>query len=288
MTIESPFAWGWKQLRTGVSLIGSESSEHYWHRGEGLTSSLAVRKIDAGDLRAALAAGWADFAANRTDVIFLCVLYPIVGIVLSRLAFGYHLLPLLFPLAAGFALIGPIAGIGLNEMSRRREAGENVSWVTAFSVLRAPSIGAITLLSFALMAIFLLWLFVAASIYEVILGSVPPVSIPAFIATVFGTGAGWALIGIGCGVGFLFAALVLAISAISFPLLLDQNVGVETAVRTSLRLVATNPWTIALWGLIIAVALVLGSIPLLIGLAVVMPVLGHATWHLYRRAVVLR
>ena len=87
------------------------------------------------------------------------------------------------------------------------------------------------------------------------------------------------------GVGFLFAALVLTIGVASFPLLLDRDVGAAVALLTSIRVVANNPVTMALWGFIVAALLVIGSIPLLLGLTVVMPVLGHATWHLYRRVV---
>ena len=97
--------------------------------------------------------------------------------------------------------------------------------------------------------------------------------------------AGWTLIFVGTGVGFLFAVVVLTISAISFPLLLDRDVGAAVALLTSIRVVAENPLTMALWGLIVAALLVIGSIPFFLGLTVVMPVLGHATWHLYRRAV---
>src|SRR5206468_7790703 len=102
---------------------------------------------------------------------------------------------------------------------------------------------------------------------------------------VFTTARGWAMIGIGIGVGFLFALIVLSISVVSFPLLLDREVGVGTAVTTSLRAVAANPGPMALWGLIVAGLLVLGSIPALLGLVVVMPALGHAPWPLYRRAL---
>ncbi len=99
------------------------------------------------------------------------------------------------------------------------------------------------------------------------------------------TGAGWALIVLGFGVGFLFAVLVLAISFVSFPLMLDRDVGLETAVWTSMRAAAANPAMTALWGLLVAGGLLIGSIPLFLGLIVVMPVLGHGTWHLYRRLI---
>jgi uncharacterized membrane protein len=285
MVIRTPPAWGWDQVTHAARSIGSASPDQYWPQTGQQATRPAVRRLHVADLRDALARGFGDFGAYRTDVIFLCVVYPLVGLLLARLAFGYELLPLLFPLASGFALIGPFAAVGLNEMSRRRELTQEASFWDAFAVFRSPAFGKIIVLGAVLVALFLLWLVAAQLIYEATLGPKPPVSAAQFAHDVLRTEAGWMMIAAGVGVGFLFAVLVLSISVVAFPMLLDRNVSIETAVRTSVLVVAANPLTMAVWGLIIAAGLVLGSIPLLLGLVVVMPVPGHATWHLYRRAV---
>ena len=247
--------------------------------------SPAVRRIAPADLLQALRCGLDDFSAMPSHAVFLCIIYPLLGIMLASLTLGYSLLPLLFPLAAGFALLGPLAAIGLYELSRRREAGLDSDSTHAFDVLRSRSLGAIVALGILLMVIFLVWLAVAQAIYVAYFGYAAPTSIRKFINDVLFTPAGWGLIVVGTGVGFLFAALVLTISVVSFPLLLDREVGAAVALLTSVRAVAANPVTTALWGLIVAGLLVIGSLPFFLGLTVVMPVLGHSTWHLYRRVV---
>jgi uncharacterized membrane protein len=249
-------------------------------------AELTIRRIGFADLKDALRRGVDDFYAMPTHAIFLCAIYPIVGLLLGRLVFGYSVLPLLYPLATGFALVGPLAALGLYELSRQREAGLNPSASRAFDVVESSSIGGILALGLLLLGIFALWIAVANALYIAEFGYAVPTSIGAFVHEVLTTRAGWNLIIFGNAIGLLFAVVVLAISAISFPLLLDRDVGAAGALLTSIRVVAANPVTMALWGLIVAVLLFIGSIPFFLGLTVVLPILGHATWHLYRKVVV--
>ena len=248
-------------------------------------STPVIRRITTADLWDALAKGWDDFSAMPTHAVFLCLIYPIVGLMLAGLTLGYAVVPMLYPLAAGFALLGPIAAIGLYELSRRREAGVEVSATDALGVFASPSIGAIVALGALLTMIFLTWVATANGIYVANFGYATPASIGQFLHDVLATPAGWNLILLGNGVGFLFALVVLIISAVSFPLLLDRDVGAAGALLTSVRAVLANPVPMALWGLIVAALLAVGSVPLFLGLPVVLPVLGHATWHLYRKLV---
>jgi uncharacterized membrane protein len=288
MPIRNPVEWGVDRIR--LAILGVESANRGILPTEEVTHQPlpAVRRIEVADLKDVLAHGFDDFAANRTDVIFLCVFYPVIGLLMATLAAEHRMLPLLFPLASGFALLGPFAGVGLNEISRRREQGTNTGWTDAFGILRSPSLGAILLLGLALAVIFVFWQFTAYAIYELTFGPRLPDSMINFVRDVLTTGPGHRLIVFGVGAGFVFAVVVLVISSVAFPLLLDRDVGVEGAVRTSVQAAITNPIPMALWGIIIGAGLVIGSIPVFVGLIIILPVLGHSTWHLYRKMVVPR
>lgn len=244
-----------------------------------------VRSIGPMDLRYALAKGLEDFRAMPTHVVFLSLIYPVIGLVIGRATIGYDVVPLLYPLAAGFALIGPFAGIGLYELSRRREQGLDTSWRHAFDVVHSASFRPIMALGLLLLALFGVWIAVAHAIYVANFGARQQIGLLAFISRVLTTPEGHSLIVIGNAVGGLFAIVAFSLSVVSFPLLLDRNVGLATAIVTSVRAVLMNPVTMALWGLIVTFGLVIGSLPFFLGLAIVMPVLGHSTWHLYRRLV---
>lgn len=268
-----------------ASPFASEHAPVLTSPGGATTTAPVIRHIGYDDLGASLRSGWEDFKATPSHAVILCLIYPVLGFVIARMVLGYAVLPLLFPLAAGFALIGPFAAIGLYELSRRRENGEDASVWHAFEVLKAPSIGAMLAVGALLFVLFGVWIATAQTIYVSIFGYTPASDIPNFLQSVLTTPRGWMLILVGCGVGFLFALAALCISVVSFPLMLERHAGAGDAIVTSLRAVAANPGPMAAWGLIVAVLLAIGSLPFFLGLTVVVPVLGHATWHLYRRVV---
>ena len=244
-----------------------------------------IRRIRLADLRGALSEGIDDFRAIPSQAVFVSLIYPFVGLFLWSLMVRYDVLPMLFPLIAGYALVGPFAAVGLYELSRRREEGLDSDWHHAFDVFQSPAKWSIFALGVLLLVIFGTWFGTAHWIYVKTMGDTPLLSLGTLLQKVLTTKAGLDLILIGNGVGFLFALVTLAISVVSFPLVLDRKVDAITAIITSVRSVLANPFPMAVWGLIVAALLVVGSIPFLFGLAIVLPVLGHATWHLYRRVV---
>jgi uncharacterized membrane protein len=244
-----------------------------------------IRTIAVADLKGALADGLADFMAMPTHLAFLCLIYPVVTFVAARTFAGYDMVPVVFPLLAGYTLVGPLVATGMYELSRRRELGLDCSRRHAFDVLKFRSIRAIATLGIALMVIYFAWLGAAQIIYAINFGTASPASIADFTLKVFTTPAGWTLITVGCGVGFIFAAVVFTLSVVSFPLLMDRDVGVMMAMKTSIRAVLANPVTMAVWGIIVGATLLIGTAPFFVGLAVALPVLGHATWHVYRKVV---
>jgi uncharacterized membrane protein len=245
-----------------------------------------IRRIKVKNIREALEEGARDFWAMPSHGAFLALVYPLCGMVLAYAPSYQNALQLIFPLASGFALVGPIVAVGLYEMSRRRELGLEISWKHAFNVVRSPSLPSIAALGSLLLTIFATWIATAQWLYTALYGPTPPVGLVNFLQQVASTERGWLLIGVGCFIGFCFAALTLAISVVSFPLLLDRDAGALLAVATSIKTVRKNPMPMALWGLFVAAALLIGSLPFFMGLTIVVPVLGHASWHLYRKAVV--
>ncbi|MFP4002505.1 MAG: DUF2189 domain-containing protein [Alphaproteobacteria bacterium] len=243
-----------------------------------------IRRIGPRDLGRALGRGWNDFQEKPTHAAVIGIVYPVLGLLLFWWILDNELLPLVFPLVSGFALLGPFAALIFYEISRRMEEGKPNGWEALSSAFRSAALGPIAALALILAGLFIVWIWTANVIYETIMPR-DPESVGDFMDLVFGTPEGTRLIVVGCLAGAVFAAVAFIISVVSFPLLLDRHVSTLTAIGTSVRAVTTNPVSMMLWGLIVVTLLVLGAIPLLVGLSVAVPVLGHATWHLYRAVV---
>ncbi len=282
-TIGNPLSWGARNLSAAGHALGDAARHIGGNEAEALPR---LQPLEMSDLTAALRKGMSDFSAMRGDLVMATLLYPIIGVGLIWATLHQGALPLIFPLASGFALVGPVAALGFYELSRRRELREEPSWMDVFGVLKAPGFGGIVLLAIGLAALFIAWLITAWGIHRLTMGAAPNGDAAAFLDSIFSTEGGRRMMLIGIPVGFVFALVALSVSVISFPLMLDRDIGLPKAVVTSVRLVRQNPVVMLAWGAIVVAGLVIGALPFLLGLAVTLPILGHATWHLYRRAVI--
>lgn len=241
-----------------------------------------IRQIAVDDLREVLRSGKEDFYARPTHGVFLTVIYLLVAAATVFIGLGENLLFLLFPVVAGFALIGPLAACGLYELSRRREQGENYAWWHVFDVLSAPSRWAIAGMGVILALLFISWLVTAVALYGAFFGDEVPATATALLQQLFMTTTGWQLLLTGGVIGFAYSIVVFVATVVSLPMMVDRRVSLLRAVTTSLRAVQLNWKPMAAWYLTVVGFMLLGSIPLLIGLGVLVPIMGHATWHLYR------
>lgn len=247
-----------------------------------LHSPAVAKRIGLKDLGRALRLGWADFKTAPTHYYFLALIYPVLMAVGVVAALDDSLVPLVFPILSGAALLGPLTAIVLYEMSRQREEGRSVAWWQALRLLVSRAAPAIALLCAGLVGLFLLWLWVGLLLYRWLVGTVPDPAFFAFLGTLLSTGSGWSLILIGNAVGGAFALLVLACFLVSFQSVVDRNCGALSAVATSLQVFVANPLTAIAWGAVVVLLLAATGVTLFVGLAVVLPLLGHASWHLYR------
>ena len=255
-------------------------------RPSGRSKRIPVRKISDEDLRFALKAGWEDFMDMRGDIFIAGLVYTFIGLAAVVMTTSRPLIPFFFPVVAGVGLLGPVAAVGFYELAKRREAHEeNLHWFNFLDVRKRPSVDDMGIVAGLLLAIFALWLIAAGVLYVSLFGWSTPTSIGGFLTAIFTTPVGWALIVGGAIVGALFAWVVLALSVVSLPMLVDCNVSAGEAVSASWRAAHANKSEMIRWGLTVLGFLVLGSIPAFVGLAVVLPWLGYSTWHLYTRLI---
>ncbi|WP_112321006.1 DUF2189 domain-containing protein [Oceanibium sediminis] len=243
-----------------------------------------IGTITQQDLRAALAAGWRDFRAAPVFGLAIGAVFSVIGIViylqLAVWGSSYWALPLM----AGFPLIGPFAAVGLYEVSRQLEAGGKPDAARVLSVILGESRRQIPSLAFVALFLFLFWVYMAHLIFALSFGLKPLTNILSSTDLLMTTEGATMLI-TGTLVGGALAGLLFAITVISVPMLVEREIDVVTAMVTSFQAVAENPRVMLTWGAIIAVLSALAMAPFFLGMLVIFPVLGHASWHLYRRVV---
>ena len=244
-----------------------------------------IHSVHVADLPSVLKQGAADFIAKPTHGVFITLIYGLIALFTALIGIGENFLPLLFPLIAGTAIMGPLAASGLYELSRRRENGLDYSWHHVFDVIHAPSRWGIAAMGVILAVLFIAWLETAQLLYGIFFTEVHPDSLALMLEQVFSTSAGWSLLVAGTGIGFIYSVVVYAATVVSLPMMLHHKLSLGRAVLTSVRAVLHNWRAMATWYGIVVALVLLGSVPLLLGLAVVVPILGHATWHLYRKTV---
>src|SRR5512140_1933174 len=243
-----------------------------------------VRRIGTADIAEALGQGLRDFQAIPLYGLVFGALYAAGGMVilLSLTAFG--MVYLAYPLAAGFALIGPFVAIGLYEVSRRRETGQPVSIAAIWSTVRSR--GEIGWMAFVTLFIFVIWMYQVRLLIALLIGlNASFSSLHEFITVVLTTNEGLLFLAVGNAVGALLSLILFSLTVVSFPLLLDREVDFVTAMVTSVRAVVTSPLQMIGWAAVIVMVLIVSALPYFLGLIVTLPVLGHTTWHLYRRIV---
>lgn len=238
--------------------------------------------LEFSDLRAALAAGWADFRAYPQFGLFFASVFVISGLVLGYVLFAYGQLTWLIPAVAGFPILAPFTAVGLYEVSRRREAGLPMSWPGILGALRGRGDEQILSMGVIVFVAFGFWVIVAHLVFAVFLAEAGAGSESlAFLVTELGI----AMLLVGSAIGAVMAYAFYAITVMSLPMLVDRNVDFLTAIIASLKAMQANRKVLFVWAVVIAATLFVSMIPALLGMFVVLPVLGHATWHLYRRTV---
>jgi uncharacterized membrane protein len=243
-----------------------------------------VRTLDVADLRAALALGWRDFRTAPQFGLFFAAVYVAGGWLLVWALGMAGQVFWTIPVTLGFPLLGPFVAVGLYEVSRRLERGEPLHWAAVLGAIARERNRQIPTLAAVIVIFFLFWNFVAHMIFALFLGLSVMTNVSSS-AAVFLTVPGLMMITIGTLVGAGFAGVLFALTVVALPMLLDREVDFVTAMLTSLACVRENAGVMLRWGVTIAVALFVAMLPGFLGLLVALPVLGHASWHLYRKAL---
>jgi uncharacterized membrane protein len=244
-----------------------------------------IRRIRWADIVEALAKGIRDFAAAPQYGLFFGAVYALGGIAIFASLFWLDLTYLAYPMAAGFALLGPFVATGLYEVSRRREMGQPLSFGVVFTSVWRARQREMSWMAFVTLFLFIIWLYQVRLLIALFLGMRSFATLGEFLDVLLTTPEGWAFLAVGHVVGAVLAALAFSVTIVSFPLLLERDRDFITAIITSVRAVAFNPVVMLGWAACVVVLMIAAIAPLFLGLVVVLPVLGHTTWHIYRRAI---
>jgi uncharacterized membrane protein len=240
------------------------------------------RRIHADDVYGALAAGWADFRAAPRFGLFFGGVYALAGIAILLTLWAIDQPFWIVVFAFAFPLIGPFVAIGLYEVSRRREENLPLDWAEILAVVWSKRNSQIPSMAFVVLAGFMVWMWAASILVILFLGRLGGYS---DLGAILGSANGIGLLVVGTVVGGAIAFLLFAVTAVSLPMLLDRDIDYVTAMVASYRAVTSNPQPMLHWAWIVAASLFVAMLPLFLGLVVALPVLGHGTWHLYRRVI---
>ncbi|MCI5074226.1 MAG: DUF2189 domain-containing protein [Oricola sp.] len=244
-----------------------------------------VNRIELRDLAEVLRKGLSDFASAPLFGLFFGGVYALGGIVIALSLTVWDIPWMIYPVAIGFPLIGPFVAVGLYEVSRRLQAGQPLNWGEVLGVIWLQRQRELAWMAFVMLFVFWVWMYQVRLLVAIILARSSFSTLDRFLDVIFTTTQGWIFLGVGHVVGAVLAMVLFSITVISIPLLLDREADFVTAMITSVKSVSTSPIPMLGWGLFVTLAVIVSSVPVFLGLVVTLPVLGHATWHLYKKAV---
>lgn len=242
----------------------------------------AVRSLAFSDLGAVLGAGLADFRRAPQFGLFFSGVYVLVGFGLLWLGAGH--VSWILTTSLGFPLVAPFAAAGLYEVSRRIEQDQPLNWAEVLGIVWRERTRQLPWLGAIIVIYFMFWTFLAHMIFALFMGLSPMTDVSQSWA-IFLTPEGMTMIAVELAVGAVLAFLLFALTVVSLPLVLDREVDFVTAMLLSFQVVSRNRLVMLVWAFVIAVLSLVALLPWFLGLFLVLPVLGHATWHLYRRAL---
>ena len=244
-----------------------------------------VAALTFADIRSALMSGLSDFARAPLYGLGIGAIFAAIGAAIVLALTVWDLPWMIYPFAIGFPLIGPFAAVGLFEVSRRLEKGEPISWSIVFSAVWRQRGRELSWMAFVMLFFFWIWMYQVRLLIALFLGRMSFATLDKFFDIILTTQQGWLFLAVGHLIGAALALLLFSITVVSIPLLMERDYDFITAMITSVKTVVASPLVMLGWGVFVTLAIIAASLPLFAGLLVILPVLGHATWHIYKQAV---